>query len=108
MIGQVTRIVNDEGFTVHPEKTRVARQGARQKVTGLVVNDQHPPRVPRKVRRQLRAAIHRLKLGQPLQEGESLETLKGYAAFVHMSQPELGEKLLKQLQPFASPAVASP
>src|SRR5262249_27997020 len=46
LLGLVKRIVEKEGFALHPEKTRVARSGGRQKVTGLVVNGVNPPRVP--------------------------------------------------------------
>ena len=71
--------------------------GGRQSVTGLVVNGDAPPRATRKLRRQLRSAIHKLKTGKPLQDGESLARLIGYAAFVHMSQPELGRRMLAEL-----------
>lgn len=97
MIGCVTRIVAAEGFEVKQEKTRVHRTGGRQSVTGLVVNGDGDPRVSRKLRRQLRSAVHKLKTGKPLQEGESVARLKGYAAFVYMTNPDLGKKLLADL-----------
>ena len=40
----VSAIVHAEGFAIHPNKTRVMRSGARQQVTGLVVN--HAPGRP--------------------------------------------------------------
>ncbi len=97
MIGCVTRIVAGEGFEIKQEKTRIHRTGGRQSVTGLVVNGDAPPRTPRTLRRQLRSAIHKLKTGKPLKDGESLARLIGYAAFVHMSNPELGRKMLADL-----------
>jgi RNA-directed DNA polymerase len=97
MMGLVKRVVAAEGFAINDEKTRVSRTGGRQKVTGLVVNAGLPPRVPRKLRRQLRAAVNNLKHGKPLHEGETLETLVGYAAFVHMTDPKLGTKYLEAL-----------
>jgi RNA-directed DNA polymerase len=97
LLGSVGRIVAAEGFTVHPKKTRVARDGSRQKVTGLIVNGSGPPRVPRELRRQLRAAVHNLRRGLPLREGESLAKLAGHAAYVYMTQPASGAQLLKQL-----------
>jgi hypothetical protein len=97
LLGSVRRIVEAEGFAVHPDKTRVARSGGRQTVTGLVVNGAGPPRVPRKLKRQLRAAAHNLRRGRPLKEGETVERLAGYAAYVHMSDPRLGTKLLEAL-----------
>jgi len=66
-------------------------------VTGLVVNGDGTPRVSRALRRQLRSATHKLKTGKPLQEGETLARLTGYAAFVYMTNPELGKKLLADL-----------
>jgi hypothetical protein len=97
LIGLVRRIVEDEGFHIHPDKTRVARSGGRQTVTGLVVNGERGPRVARKRRRQLRAAIHNLKHGKPLRDGETPASLAGYAAYVSMSDPKQGEKFLQAL-----------
>ncbi|APR75442.1 Retron-type RNA-directed DNA polymerase [Minicystis rosea] len=97
LLGSVGRIANDEGFQVHPDKTNVARKGSRQKVTGLVVNGTGAPRVPRALKRQIRAAIHNAGRGKPLQAGESLSRLAGYAAYIHMTDPKLGAKLLQQL-----------
>jgi hypothetical protein len=97
LIGQVRRIVEAEGFRLHPDKTRVHRNGGRQQVTGLVVNGSGAPRVPRALRRQLRAAVHNLSRGKPLREGETVERLAGYAAYVHMTDPKLGAELLLAL-----------
>jgi hypothetical protein len=94
LLGLVKRIVEAEGFTLHKDKTRVHRRGGRQQVTGLVVNGDGRPRVPRALRRQLRAAAHNLRQGKPLKEGEAIERLAGYAAYVHMTDTELGSKLL--------------
>jgi RNA-directed DNA polymerase len=97
LLGVVRRVVKAEGFRLHPEKTRVHRSGGRQQVTGLVVNGSGPPRVPRRLRRQLRAAVHNLRQGKPLKEGETVARLAGYAAYVHMTDPGLGAKLLAAL-----------
>jgi hypothetical protein len=97
LMGLVKRVVAAEGFAVNPEKTRVHRRGGRQQVTGLVVNGAGPPRVPRTLRRQLRAAAHNLRRGKPLKEGETPARLAGYAAYVYMTDPEQGAKLLTSL-----------
>ena len=97
LMGLARRIVEAEGFALHPDKTRVHRSGGRQQVTGLVVNGAGAPRAPRALRRQLRAAAHNLRRGQPLKEGETVERLTGYAAYVYMTDPELGAKLLAAL-----------
>jgi len=97
LIGLVKKVVAGEGFAVNAKKTAVRRTGGRQQVTGLVVNAAGTPRVPRPLKRQLRAAIHNLEQGKPLPEGESLARLAGFAAFVHMAEPELGRRLLDAL-----------
>jgi hypothetical protein len=97
LLGCVARVVKAEGFEVKDEKTRVHRSGGRQAVTGLVVNGDAPPRAPRKMRRELRAAIHNLKKGKPLKEGESVARLTGFAAYVYMTNPALGKKMLGEL-----------
>ena len=95
--GCVKKIVSAEGFVVHPKKTRVIRKGSSQRVTGMVVNGDGSPRAKRSVRRNLRAAIHNLKQGKPLREGESIDSLRGMAAFISMTDRELGAKLMEEI-----------
>jgi len=110
LMGTVSKICSEEGFTIKKEKTKVIGQGIQQQVTGLIINNldtktKDPknslgPRVPRKLKRQLRAAIHNLKQGKELPEGESMNRLKGYAAYIYMSEPKLGGELLSELKSF--------
>jgi hypothetical protein len=95
LLGLVRKVVEEEGFTVHPDKTRIVRSGGRQTVTGLIVNGDTGPRVPRELRRQLRAAAHNLDAGKPVKQGESLARLAGYAAYVHATDPKVGAHLLE-------------
>jgi RNA-directed DNA polymerase len=100
LLRAVTMIVRAEGFEIHTKKTRVMRSGARQKVTGLVVNaapERPPARVPRKTVRDLRAAIRNRELGRP-GKGETLEQLKGMAAFVMMSDRARGQALMDRIE----------
>ncbi len=92
------RVVRDEGFLIHPEKTKIIRPNVCQKVTGLVVNDDQKPRVSRKIKRELRAAIYNLKNNKPLKEGDTIQRLKGIAAYINMSEPALGSKLMNELK----------
>ena len=103
VIDAVRRIAADEGFAVHEKKTRIMRSGRRQKVTGLVVNGAGkngagapPARVPRTLVRQLRAAIHHREHGRP-GKGESLDVLRGWAAYVYMTDPVKGRSFLDRL-----------
>ncbi len=100
LLRAVKMIVRSEGFELHAKKTRVMRKGARQKVTGLVVNEAPAgvpsSRVPRKTVRQLRAAIKNRELGRP-GKGESLEQLKGMAAFVMMCDEARGRAFMERI-----------
>lgn len=58
--GWVTAIAADEGFALHPDKTRRMPSHKRQRITGLVVND--GPNLPREEYDLLRAELHRLSL----------------------------------------------
>jgi len=100
LLRAVRMIVKAEGFEIHTKKTRVMRKGARQKVTGLVVNSAPAGvpsvRVPRKTVRQLRAAIKNRELGRP-GKGETLEQLKGMAAFVMMTDRARGQAFMERI-----------
>jgi RNA-directed DNA polymerase len=97
LLGSVHKILQEEGFILNNDKTRVIRMGNQHNVTGMVVNGEGVPRVPRKIKRMLRASLHNLALGQPLREGETLETLSGYAAWIASAELELGETYLEKL-----------
>lgn len=96
----VAAIVKAEGFEIHPKKTRVMRSGARQSVTGLIVNNapgRPPARVPRKRIRDLESAIYNREKGKPAKGTETLEQLKGLAAFVMMADREKGKALMERI-----------
>jgi retron-type reverse transcriptase len=58
LIPFLKQIIQEAGFRVNAEKTRIARKGARRVVTGIVVNEH--PNLPRRQVRKLRAAAYRL------------------------------------------------
>jgi hypothetical protein len=97
ILGSVRRIVEDEGFAIHPGKTCVSRRGGRQRITGLVVNGELAPRVPRELRRRLRAAVHNQVNGRPSEQADSPSSLAGLAAYLCMTDYELGKKYLEAL-----------
>jgi retron-type reverse transcriptase len=78
----VRRIVQEEGFSVAEEKTRIMRQGSRQKVCGVVVNER--AHLPRETRRRIRAMIHRAGLPEADRKGPALTpaSLQGYRALL--------------------------
>ncbi len=96
LIARVRHIATDEGFAVHPKKTRVQRPETRQTVTGLVVNA--APAVPRDVVRRLRAILHRAKSeGLAAQNRDGHPNFRGWVegmiAYVAMAKPEVGKQL---------------
>ncbi|HUT59228.1 MAG TPA: reverse transcriptase family protein [Phycisphaerae bacterium] len=75
------KIVADEGYRLHTKKKlRIMRRCDRQTATGLVVNDR--PRLPRDLRRRLRAVRHHLQTGRPATLTEV--QLAGWDSLIHM------------------------
>lgn len=100
LLARVRHIVQDEGFTVHPEKVHVQRAGGRQCVTGVVVN--RGLAVPRDELRRLRAILHAAKkTGLEAQNRDNHADfrahLRGKIAYVHMIDRARGEQLLRDL-----------
>ncbi len=68
------RVVADEGFTVHPAKTRVMYAHQQQRLAGLVVNDH--PQVSRADHDALRALLH-----NAIRTGGEAQNRDGHADF---------------------------
>jgi RNA-directed DNA polymerase len=97
-----TRIVQSEGFRLNVGKTRVMRNGARQAVTGVVVNEVLG--LSRHERRRLRAALHRLG-----REGVGRDArIEGRLAYLQMLNPEQAAQLRKRAQAPASTTGSNP
>ena len=88
----VTQIVDEENFTVNPDKVAIMGVGRRQVVTGLVVSE-HGVNVPRRTRRLLRAAVHHW----PQQTPERRASIRGWLSYLHAVDPELAQRLLKAI-----------
>ncbi|MGT2488298.1 reverse transcriptase domain-containing protein [Methylobacterium oryzae CBMB20] len=106
LLKHVHAIVAGEGFTVHPDKTRVMRRGRHQEVTGLTVNERVG--VPRETLRRFRALLHGLERHGPAGRrwgaaGEAgvLRAAIGFAQFVRMVTPETGAPLLARARALA-------
>lgn len=56
VLTEIRRIVEEQGFTMNEEKTRVLRSKERQEVTGLIVNDK--VNVTRRYVKDLRRTLH--------------------------------------------------
>ncbi|MCB9652558.1 MAG: RNA-directed DNA polymerase [Deltaproteobacteria bacterium] len=100
--GALTRVVTEEGFSIHPGKTRIFRRGRRQEVTGLVVNSGKPT-VPRATLRRFRALLFQIEKDGP--EGkvwkpgvDVVRSIQGFARFVAMVDSEKGRALEARVQ----------
>jgi RNA-directed DNA polymerase len=96
LMSLVSRIVENEDFRVHPDKTRVMRKGSRKEVTGIVVNDK--PSVDRPTLRRFRALLHQIEkegiAGKRWGHSDDvLASIQGYARFVAMVDATKGQSL---------------
>lgn len=57
-IDEIKSIIKRYGFLINEKKTRIYRKGGPQYVTGLTVSDDKYPRIPKSIKRQLRAEIY--------------------------------------------------
>jgi retron-type reverse transcriptase len=94
LLSRVRYIVGQEGFRLHPDKTRVLRRGRRQEVTGLVVN--HRVNIPRSTLRRFRAVLYQIERDGPAGKhwgsgSDVLASIEGFANFAAMVDPQLGE-----------------
>lgn len=93
---QVMAIALEEGFRIHPRKTRVMPQSSRQRLAGVVVN--RHPNVCRGEFERLKAILHNcLRHGPHMQNRDGHADfqahLAGSIAHVAMLNPLHGEKL---------------
>jgi len=101
ILWRVRQTVKDEGFKLHPDKTRIMRKGGRQEVTGIVVNNQLG--ICKKTIKKFRALLHQIRVNgwDGKQWGNSNDIVAavwGYANFVKMVKPLQGEKFLKEIK----------
>lgn len=57
----IKKIIENHGFRVNERKTKVMKRGQNQYVTGLTVFDSTYPRIPKRVKKQIRLEIHYIK-----------------------------------------------
>lgn len=100
----VSAIVREEGFAVHPRKTRIMRQGVRQFAAGVVLNAR--PNLPRREYELLKAILHRCRTtGLERLAGDTMLTLRarlaGKIAWVAALNRARGERLRAMFEQIA-------
>jgi hypothetical protein len=93
----VCRVAWEEGWEVQTRKTRVQRQGVRQRVAGVVVNVR--PNITRTEYDRLKALLHNcVRFGAASQNRDGLPDFRAYLlgriGFVRMLHPDRGRRLL--------------
>ncbi len=95
----IDQVLQQEGFAEHPGKRQVLRPNHRQLVTGIVVNEHAA--VPRDDRRRFRAILNNCRkhgvASQANGRDDFPDYLRGFAAYVHMVSPELGKRLVAEV-----------
>jgi hypothetical protein len=99
-VARVAAIALDEGFNINHRKTRVMRQGQRQSLCGVVVND--TANLPRRERDRLRATLHNAaRLGLPSQNRDGRPDfrrhLEGRVAWAASLNPAFGKRVKRLL-----------
>ncbi|WUR62250.1 reverse transcriptase family protein [Micromonospora chokoriensis] len=104
-LAEITRILDDAGWSVNTRKTAFMRRGGPQYVTGLYVGEADGPRIPRKAKRRMRWILHKIsKFGyETYMEdfgGEDQvmyrNRLLGWACYIAAVEPDLGFDLLRK------------
>jgi RNA-directed DNA polymerase len=99
--GNAIKIIENEGFVLHPDKLQIMRKGAKKEVTGVVVNQKTS--VDRTTLRKFRALLHNIeKTGlKDKKWGNSNDvkaSMQGYANYVMMVDEQKGKTLKKQVK----------
>ena len=90
LLHHAAAIISAEGFQTNAKKTRVMRQGAAQRVTGVTVNQVLG--LSRTERRKLRAAVHHVAKGNPV---EPATAVRGRIAYLSMLNATQADRLLQ-------------
>jgi RNA-directed DNA polymerase len=100
----VCATVMEEGFSIHHRKTRIMRQGVRQRLAGIVVNQR--PNVPRDQFDRLKATLVNCVRHGPDSQNRSghndfrshLEGRISFVEMVHEAKGEFLRKLFRQIK----------
>ena len=95
------KIIESEGFVIHPDKIHIMRKGMQQKVTGVVVNEKL--NIDRNELRKFRALLHNIEKNgwQDQKWGKAIHVInaiEGYINYVYMVNPEKGIVLKHNLK----------
>lgn len=90
LLHHAVKIIRSEGFATNAKKTRIMHRGGAQRVTGVTVNQVIG--LSRHERRRLRAAVHHVAKGAPVEPATSV---RGKLAYLAMLNREQADRLLR-------------
>lgn len=98
---KLIKIIEETGFTVNSNKTRMLSRGSRQKVTGLVVNDKVS--IGRNKKKTLRAIVHNILMNGPVAENRLndpffREIIFGHLGHAKSIDPDFANPLIEDLK----------
>ncbi len=101
LLGNVRRVIKEEGLVLHPDKLRIMRKGTRREVTGVVVNEKLT--VNRKSIKKFKALLFQIEKdgleGKHWNGSDNLlASIRGYANHIHSVNPEIGADLAKRTE----------
>ena len=102
MMFWIKGITKEEGFILHPKKTKIMKKGSRHEVTGVVVNEKLS--INRKELKKFRALLYQIEQGGiegKTWNGKSenlMASIWGYANFIKMVDADKGAKYVAQVK----------
>ena len=96
LLTYLSKVIENEGFSVNPDKTIIMRAPYRQTVTGLVLGE-NGPRIQKQYLRRVRAMLH--NANQQVSSGKiikNIDEIKGKLAFIKMVMPNTFKKLTRK------------
>lgn len=104
-LADISQILDEAGWSINTHKTAFMRRGRRQYITGLYVGEADRPRIPRKIKREMRAILHIIKkfgydtyMAEFGGEGEEMQPhrLTGWACYIAAVEPDVGYPLMRE------------
>lgn len=98
---KIIEIIEDDGFAINKNKTRMFSKSSSQKVTGLIVNDKVS--IGRKRKKNIRAIVHNILKNGPEKENRKndpffREKLFGHLGHANSVEPEFANPLISKLK----------
>jgi hypothetical protein len=91
----ILEILKNQGFSINKNKTKFMSAKNRMNITGLNVNTGDDVKIPRSIKRQLRAELHSLLVKK---EDISKNRLAGYLSYIKDIEPNYHKKMEKYIK----------